>query len=311
MHSQKLVLHRPVLHRPVLYIFKYYGYLEHAFTQSDCFERGHFDLARFPNGELHLSIAPAPVDRTAYVVGSIAPPEVNLFSFLILCHTLRKEGAHRVIAVIPYLAYARHDREEALKSRAAALIGTLLQASGVTQVLTCDLHSPIVEELFPLPLTSISPAKLFADEIGKLKLDALSIIAPDKGAQQRAQAVATAAGVQNLVFITKKRIEGGVIHLELQGELTKRAIVIDDILDTGQTLLSCCEELQKHGVDEIIIMVTHGLFTGVIWKRLFDLGVKTIYCTDSLPHGREILEDERITIVPIAPLILQTLMEAL
>jgi ribose-phosphate pyrophosphokinase len=110
-------------------------------------------------------------------------------------------------------------------------------------------------------------------------------VAPDEGALGRCQAVRTAVGIGhgNIPYFEKHRMETGITHGRLIGEVGRRAVVIDDILDTGDMLVSACEKLNQAGAEDISVMVTHGLFTGDRWKKLWQLGVKRILCTNSVP----------------------------
>src|SRR5260370_20976239 len=129
---------------------------------------GEASLARYPNGELSASLPTRVAGEACLLLGTLARPDEHMLSFLLLSHTLQKEGARTVTALFPYLAYARHDRPEEGKSLATAWVGSLLQASGIAKVITVDVHSPAVQELFPIPLVSLSPARLFAQEIKQL-----------------------------------------------------------------------------------------------------------------------------------------------
>jgi ribose-phosphate pyrophosphokinase len=270
---------------------------------------GTFTLARFPNRELHVQVDTQAAGQRCIVLGSIAPPETTLVSFLLLCHTLKKEGAKSVTAVLPYLAYSRHDKKEPQKSHATALIGELLSSAGVDAVVTIDVHSAQAQQLFPIPLLSLSPAKIFAQEIANLSLHSATIVAPDEGAISRCAAVARAAGLTSeIAYLTKQRTAKGITHRELHGTVGTQVIIVDDMLDTGGTLLSCCAKLLEKGVQAIYIMVTHGLFTGTEWEQLWDLGVKRIYCTDSLPLPKR-LRSPNITVLSIIPLLVDELKE--
>ena len=226
------------------------------------FTIGKFKLERFANSELHLKIASDAVARPCIILGTIAPPDTNLFSLLLLAHTIKKEEAFKIIAIVPYLSYSRHDKKEPRQSYATALIGNLFQAAGIDEVLTVDIHSPHVKKLFPIPLKSVSPAKIFAIEIKKLGYSDATIVAPDEGAVKRAIDVAKELGSRKKIsYLVKKRTKGGIVHSKLIGKVGKKAVVIDDILDTGRTLISACERLIESGTSEIVVMVTHGLFT--------------------------------------------------
>lgn len=291
---------------PILYTFSSHAYMVETLQEIPHLSIGSFSLERFPNDELHITLTTKAVERECIVLGNINPPETNLVSYLLLCHTLRKENAYRITALLPYLAYSRHDKKEPQKSMATELIGKLLSSAGVDEVVTVDVHSPYVKRLFPIPLLSLSPARVFAEEIKKRKLEEWTIVAPDEGAKRRCNAVAKLIGSKRVSVMFKERSSFGVKHLDVQGEVGKRVIIIDDILDTGKTLVSACDALRKKGVKEIIIMVTHGLFTGAGWKKLWDLNVQHIYCTDTLPRPKAALS-KKITTLSVTHLLVAAL----
>jgi ribose-phosphate pyrophosphokinase len=178
-------------------------------------------------------------------------------------------------------------------------------ASGIVEAVTIDVHSRLVQALFPFPLRSLSPADLFACELAALGRDDPTVVAPDEGARERCEAVRRAAGVQRpLAYFTKTRTPVGVRHSTLHGTVGRHAVVVDDILDTGGTLVSACEGLVRAGVEEIVVMVTHGLFTRSSWERLWSLRVRRIYCTDTVPLP-ESARSGAITVLPCAPLLAQ------
>jgi ribose-phosphate pyrophosphokinase len=191
------------------------------------------------------------------------------------------------------------------ESLAAAWAGMLLKASGIDQILTVDVHSERDRQLFPIPLISLSSANLFAAEIEKRALTAVPIVAPDRGAIARCQAVKKELGSppSDLPYFEKKRTEQGIVHRGLVGEVGRRAIIVDDMLDTGGTLVSACEKLIEAKVEEICIFVTHGLFTGEEWRKLWSLRVSRIFCTDTVPPARHIKSEDKITILPVASML--------
>jgi ribose-phosphate pyrophosphokinase len=213
----------------------------------------------------------------------VAPPGEQLLAFTFVVDTLRRLGAARVIALVPYLGYARQDKEEAGRGLGAAWLGGVLRACGVAELVTIDIHSSRAAELLELPVTSLSPADLFAAEIRGAGLVDATIVAPDEGAIGRSREVAEAAGIEApIAHLRKQRTTTGVLHRELIGEVGDRAVIVDDILDTGATLISCCHRLRRQGVGETTVMVTHGLFTGELWMELIPL-VAAIHVTDSVP----------------------------
>lgn len=259
-------------------------------------------IDRFPNQELHASIQTDVAGEEIILLGTIAPPDEHLLSTLLFSHTLKKEGARTVTALLPYLAYARDEKSKAGQSMATACIATLLQSSGIDAVITVDVHSTLAQRLFPMPVISLSPAELFAQEIKRLSLLKATVVAPDEGARDRCQAVARAAGMTEEVVVFEKRRTGeGIVHVSISGSVGPQAVIVDDILDTGGTLISCCEQLQQRGVQDITILVTHGLFTGTLWPRLWSLGVNHISCTDTISSTQEHRFENigRISVVPL------------
>ncbi|MGA2320525.1 MAG: ribose-phosphate diphosphokinase [Solirubrobacteraceae bacterium] len=264
---------------------------------------GSCTFSRFPNGELYVRIGSPVAGRVCAVLGSLAPPDEQIVSLLLLAHTLKRERAQRVVALLPYLGYARQDRAEPGQSLGAAWAGEVLRAAGVDRVLTIDVHSRQAAACFPMPLDSLSPAPLFADVLLKRALTDVTVVAPDEGALGRCEAVIREAGISMpLAYLRKQRDADGVTHSSLVGTVTTRVVTVDDILDTGGTLVSACAALRRAGAQEISVFVTHGLFTGQRWRELPALGVQRIYTTDSIPAARE-LGGDFVEVLPVGRLI--------
>jgi ribose-phosphate pyrophosphokinase len=264
-------------------------------------EFGRAALRRFANGELHAGVA-APVDgRHCVTVGAISPPASNLALLTLLAHTLRRAGARRITAVLPYLAYARQDRAPPTDSLGLAWVGELLRASGIDDLTCIDVHSDDAEQLLGLPLTSLSPARLLAAALPPGWRTEVTFVAPDEGAIDRCAALAAAVDAERpIAWMRKRRTPTGVAHLGFVGTPGRRVVIVDDILDTGATLLSGCRELRALGVQEIGVITTHGLFTGERWRELFAAGVTRLWITDSVLSRRRPPEAE---LVPVAPLL--------
>jgi ribose-phosphate pyrophosphokinase len=261
-------------------------------------------VERFPNREL-IARLPAPVaGRRCVVVGSVSPPEGRLARLTLVAHTLRRAGAASVTAVLPYLAYARQDEAPASESLGLAWVGDLLRCAGVSDVVTVDVHSPRAGALLGVPVRSLSPAAVLAASLTGAWRSA-TFVAPDEGAVDRCAAVAAAAGRPEAVaHLVKRRRASGVAHLGLHGDVGERALVVDDILDTGGTVASCCRMLRAHGVRHIALAVTHGLFTAGAARALADAGVEELWTTDSVTGPRT---PRAAHVVELAPLLARVL----
>ncbi len=266
--------------------------------------KGNATVHRYQNGELHVTLITDVTRETCVVVGTIAPPDANLLQMLALTHTLKLHGASSVTAVLPYLAYARHDRIMPAESMLTELVGKLFFAAGCTRVVCIDAHSQLDATLFPLPLSSLSPATLFAEVMHRDGITAHTIVSPDAGGVQRAKDFARAyMGRDEIVCFSKKR-EGDTLRVERrEGTLSHEVIIVDDMLDTGRTLVACSQELKAHGVTSIIIVISHGLFTDDAWHVLWQLNVHRIYVLDTVPLKPSLANDPRITVVPAASLL--------
>lgn len=286
-------------------LFTFPGFETLAEPLDPYLQQREFQIRRFANGEIFVTIA-TPFDLShCILLGSITPPDENLLSLALLAHTLKKDGCKRITALIPYLAYSRQDKQKAGESLATAWTGSILHASGVDTVITIDVHSEHDQALYPMPLMSVSPAGVFAEAARKFGLADATVVAPDHGALQRCRALNNAlgrAGVE-VPYLSKRRDPSGVKHLEFCGQAAPRVLILDDILDTGATLTSACEMILRNGAKEIVVMVTHGLFTGSDWARLWSLGVSRIFCADTVPLPGSILEDPRITVLPVGSLL--------
>lgn len=154
-----------------------------------------------------------------------------------------------------------------------------------------------------MPVVSLSSAPLSAAELRHESLVGLTVVAPDEGAIERCKAVADAAGVAAPVaHLRKHRTMEGVVHTELVGEVGPRAVIVDDILDTGRTLLSACAQLCRAGAQEVSIMATHGTLSGERWRELPAAGARRIQLTDSIPDVSAKVE-EAIEVLSITPLL--------
>ena len=273
-------------------------------------DKGEFEIKRFENKELYLTLKQSPNNQICVIVGSIAPPEQNLVDLLLLASTLKQQGATRVVCALPYLSYTRHDHDEPLKSLGAEFIGQLFKASGIDQIITCDIHSQKGQKLFQVPVVSIDLERLFSDAINKDQIKVDQVIAPDEGAKQRAFKLASLLNVPYAVF-HKTRDRFQVVHKEIDEAILKDVVIIDDMLDTGDTLVSCVNILKTKGALNITIAVSHGLFTLERWQKLLSLGVKMIYTTSTIEHPANFYKQYNIRCLDVAPYIGEVLCQSL
>ena len=292
----------------LLFSFPAYENIAQKLRAIASVQAGRFTVGRYDNRELHVRVEGPVSGEHCLILGTIAPPDECLLSVTLLAETLKKEGADKITAVFPYLAYGRQDKDKPGESLGTAWVGALLRSSGIEQVLTVDVHSERDKQLFPIPLISLSTAQLFADALKEFRLTDATIVAPDHGAIKRCEDVKRAAGmpVGETPYFEKKRTEKGILLHGPVGKVGAKAVLVDDMIDTGGTLVSACERLRSAGVEEIYILVSHGLFTESSWTQLWSLGVKRIFCTDTVPLRPDI-EAANISVLSVVPLIRERL----
>jgi ribose-phosphate pyrophosphokinase len=296
---------------PLLFTFSEYSQTSRSLCDLPGLKPGQFSIVRYENQELHASVESRVAGDHCFVLGSITPPECQMVSYLLLAHTLKKEGATRVTGILPYFAYSREDKVKPGQSAATAWTGAVLKASGFDEIWTVDLHSEQDRKLFPIAVQSLLPGSIFRESLTGLGLNGACFVSPDQGAIPRCQSMMSAAGMksENLVYFEKQRTERGIVHQLPVGKVQRCAVIVDDILDTGATLVSACEKLVAAGADELYICVTHGLFTGKEWHNLWSLPVKHIFCTDTIPVCANI-RDPRITVLPVVPVLREGLLRS-
>ena len=280
----------------LVYTFPEYRQIGQALIKKRGWRKAGYRFRRYQSGELYLKLSGAIAGQDCLIVGQTAPPDDNLLKLLMLADTLRKEGAGKITVLAPYLGYSRQEHDIKNFGQTTLLIGKLLKAAGVGQLITLDIHNPQTTKGFPVKLINLPATPLFARLIPKDKL-ALSLASPDRGSYERCAALADDLPV---IFFDKQRLGSSLQLLKLHGRPTRRVILVDDILSTGETLVKAVRRLVKAGSQEIVIMVSHGQFKDAKWRQLLVPQVKRIYTTDSTPDARA-LRLRRLRLIALGP----------
>jgi len=235
----------------------------------------------FPDGERYVRI-PQRLDGTALVVQSTWP-DANLLELMFLLDATRGAGAKRVVAAVPYFAYARQDRRflegEALSAKVVAQsIGRLCDG-----VVTVDPHKEVLVDFFGVPARHDSAVPQLAEELRRLGVD--TVLAPDKGALGRATAAGKALGAQ-VDHLEKTRLSSTEVVIKAKGldVRGKRVAILDDMISTGGTMATAIRELKRQGAAFVVAACTHGLFISDAAAKLRAAGADEILATDTLPN---------------------------
>lgn len=245
---------------------------------------GRLQVERFPDGELQVELGEDVRGRETFLVQpTAAPVGERLLELALLADALRRSGARRITAVVPYFGYARQDRRETGREPLGARVVADWIAGSVDRVVAMDLHSSAVEGCFRLPLEHVSAVEVLARRLGGAAGQV--VVSPDMGAVKLAERYARLLGLP-VAVVHKHRVSGAEVSAHgVVGEVKGlRPLVVDDMISTGGTVAAAIEVLLSAGcAPEVTVAATHGLFVGPSVERLRGLPLRRVVTTDTVP----------------------------
>jgi ribose-phosphate pyrophosphokinase len=275
------------------------SYLELPLT--DC------TVKRFADKEVYVEVHENVRGEDAFILQSTSyPANDNLMELLILTDALRRSSARRITAVLPYFGYARQDRKSAPRTPISAkLVSNLITQAGANRVLTLDLHASQIQGFFDIPTDNLTAAPVMVRDIqDNYDIKNVMIVSPDVGGVVRARNVAGRIGA-NLAIVDKRRPRAGVSEvMNIIGDVSgQTCILIDDIVDSGGTLVNAAEALLKAGAKEVSAYITHGVLSEGASERIAASMLKELVVTDSIEETEAQRQAGNIRRMSIAPLI--------
>jgi ribose-phosphate pyrophosphokinase len=263
-------------------------------------------VGKFSEGEIRVKINENVRGKDVFVIQPTSPPpNDNLMELLIMIDALKRSSSERITAVIPYFGYARQDRKDQPRVPITAkLVANLLTVAGADRVLTLDLHAGQIQGFFDIPVDNLFAVGVFNDYFRKLKFKDVVVVSPDVGGIKMARAYAKRLSA-DLAIIDKRRIspdKAEAIHIlgEVKG---KNAIIVDDLIATGSSLIEAVGALKKAGVKSICAAITHGVLSGPAIERINKCkDLKELLITDSIPLSDH-KKHPRIKIISVAKLL--------
>lgn len=265
---------------------------------------GDANVSSFSDGETSVSINESVRGADVFVIQPTCPPAAkHVMELLIMIDALKRASAKRICAVLPYYGYARQDRK--LKARdpiTAKLLANIITAAGATRVLTMDLHAGQIQGFFDIPVDQLVGVPILAEYFRKLDLKDPIVVSPDVGGVTRARDLASRLET-SIAIIDKRRPrpnETEVLHLvgDVKG---KTAIVVDDIIDSGGTLVKAVEALIERGAKDVYACCTHPVLSGSARQRLESSSIKEVVVTNTIPVAPEerFSRMKALTVAPI------------
>jgi len=269
------------------------------------------NIKRFADGEIYIEINENIRGNSVFVIQSTSTPvNDNIIELLLSIDALRRSSAKNITAVIPYFGYARQDKKVAPRtSISAKVVSNLITNAGASRIVTVDLHAGQIQGFFDIPVDNLFTTPMFARYIKKkIKTKNLICVSPDIGGVQRTRGLATKLKV-DLAIIDKRRPEAGKSEvMNIIGNVKeKNCIIVDDIIDSGGTIVNAVEALKKAGATDVYVFVTHAVLSGEAADKIKKSKIKKLIITDTIDNSLKIKNNSKIEVISIAPLMAEAI----
>ena len=269
------------------------------------------NIKRFSDGEIYIEINENIRGNSVFVIQSTSnPANDNLMELLLVIDALKRSSAKNITAVIPYYGYARQDRKVAPRtSISAKVVANLLTNAGASRVVTVDLHAGQIQGFFDMPVDNLFTTPLFAKYIKrKFKNKNLICVSPDVGGVQRTRGLATRIKA-DLAIIDKRRPAPGKSQvMNIIGNVKgKTCIIVDDIIDSGGTIVNAVEALKKSGAIDVYVFITHAVLSGEAVEKIKKSKIKKLIITDTIDNSKKIKNNNKIEVLSISSLMAEAI----
>jgi len=267
---------------------------------------GDAAIQRFSDGESWVEIKENVRGRDVFVMQSTSfPANEHLMELLIMIDALKRASADRITAVIPYYGYARQDRKASPRTPISSkLVADLITAAGANRILTMDLHAGQIQGFFNIPVDHLFAKPVLIDFIKNELKNNLVVVSPDAGGAERARSYAKLLS-SPMALIDKRRAkpnESEVMHVigDVQG---RRAIIVDDIIDTAGTIVKASEALLSKGATEVFACCSHAVLSGPAVTRLKESSIKEVIVTNTIKPSEEAVKMGKLRLLSVAGLL--------
>ena len=268
-------------------------------------------IKKFSDGEIYIEINENIRGNSIFIIQGISSPaNDNLMELLLCIDALKRSSAKNITAVIPYFGYARQDRKVVPRtSISAKLVSNLITKAGADRVVTVDLHAGQIQGFFDIPVDNLFATPIFSRHIKKkIKSKNLICVAPDVGGVERARALGRKLDI-GLAIIDKRRPAPGKSQvMNVIGNVKgKTCIIVDDIIDSGGTIINAAEALIKRGAKEVHVYITHGVLSGEAVEKIRKSKIKNLVVTDTIDNSNKVKKSRNIEILSISNLLAEAM----
>ena len=263
-------------------------------------------IRKFADGEIYIEINENIRGNSIFIVQSISSPaNDNLMELLLCIDALKRSSAKNITAVIPYFGYARQDRKVVPRtSISAKLVSNLITKAGADRVVTVDLHAGQIQGFFDIPVDNLFSTPIFARHVRKrIKSKKIICVAPDVGGTERARALGKLLNV-GLAIVDKRRPKPGQSQvMNVIGDVKNQTcVIVDDIIDSGGTIVNAAKALKQRGAKEVYVYITHGVLSGDAGKKIKNSVIKNLVITDTIDNSQKTKNVKNIEVLPISSL---------
>ena len=263
-------------------------------------------IRKFADGEIYIEINENIRGNSIFIVQSISSPaNDNLMELLLCIDALKRSSAKNITAVIPYFGYARQDRKVVPRtSISAKLVSNLITKAGADRVVTVDLHAGQIQGFFDIPVDNLFSTPIFARHVKKrIKSKKIICVAPDVGGTERARALGKLLNV-GLAIVDKRRPKPGQSQvMNVIGDVKNQTcVIVDDIIDSGGTIVNAAKALKQRGAKEVYVYITHGVLSGDAVKKIKNSVIKNLVITDTIDNSQKTKNVKNIEVLPISSL---------
>lgn len=302
-----------MLVRKNLMIFTGNANPEFARKVADCLDiqLGKAVVTKFSDGEVSVSLLENVRGSDVFILQPTCfPTNDNLMEVLVLTDALKRASAGRITAAIPYFGYARQDRRprSVRVPISAKLVANMLTSAGINRVLTVDLHADQIQGFFDIPVDNIYASPVLLKDIKSKNYDNLVIVSPDTGGVARARAFAKSLNV-DMAIIDKRRPKANEAEvMNIIGDINgKTCVIVDDMIDTANTLCKAAEALKNRGATRVCAYATHAVFSNEAVKKIDGSILDEVVITDTIPLSEEAQKSKKIRIATISALFAETI----
>jgi ribose-phosphate pyrophosphokinase len=272
---------------------------------------GRAVVGKFSDGEIMVELLENVRGRDVFVLQSTCEPtNDNLIEVLLMVDALKRASAGRITAALPYFGYARQDRRprSARVPISAKVVADMLTTVGVDRVMTMDLHADQIQGFFNIPVDNIYATPILLGDVWKRNYDNLLVVSPDVGGVVRARAIAKRLD-SDLAIIDKRRPKANMAEvMNIIGDVAGRTCVImDDIVDTANTLCKAATALNEHGATKVVAYCTHPVLSGGAVPRIAASDIDELVVTDTIPLSEDALAGAKIRQLSCAQLLAETM----